>query len=160
VTADRRTALEAMGIAEVALVQVDVRVDPASSRGPSEPNTWTADAEREWLWLGPDEWLVVGEHGDLVRQLDDALTGTHHSVVDVSASRIVFELRGAGRFDLLEQGCGLDLHPRSWRPGRCAQTLLARVPVILQERQEATRVFVRTSFAGHLVDWLRAVRPA
>jgi sarcosine oxidase subunit gamma len=36
----------------------------------------------------------------------------------------------------------------------CAQTLLARVPVILQERDLATRVFVRPSFAGYLVDWL------
>ena len=32
------------------------------------------------------------------------------------------------------------------------QTLLARVPVILQERGDATRVFVRPSFA----DWLRS----
>ena len=156
-TAER---LETLGIADVALVQVDVRVDPASSPGPSEPNTWTRDGGREWLWLGPDEWLVVAEDGELVAELEGALAGTHHSVVDVSASRVVFELRGDGRFELLEQGCGLDLHPRSWQHGMCAQTLLARVPVILQEREGATRVFVRTSYAGYLVDWLWAVRPA
>jgi sarcosine oxidase gamma subunit len=36
----------------------------------------------------------------------------------------------------------------------CAQTLLARVPVLLQERERATRLFVRASFAGHLLSWL------
>jgi sarcosine oxidase subunit gamma len=75
-------------------------------------------------------------------------------VVDVSANRTVVELAGDGRFDLLAQGCALDLHPRAWRPGRCAQTLLARVPVLLQEREGATRVFVRASFAAHLAGWL------
>jgi sarcosine oxidase subunit gamma len=157
VTAER---LEALGIAELPLVQVDVRVDRASSPGPSESNTWARDGDREWLWLGPDEWLVVAEDGDLVPKLEGALAGTHHSVVNVSASRVVLEFRGADRFEPLEQGCGLDLHPRSWREGMCAQTLLARVPVILQERDGATRVFVRTSFAGYLVDWFEAVRPA
>jgi sarcosine oxidase subunit gamma len=82
-------------------------------------------------------------------------------VVDVSAYRAVVELAGEDRFDLLAQGCGLDLHPRSWRDGRCAQTLLGRVPVLLQERDDATRVFVRTSFANHLAGWLlRAAAPA
>lgn len=151
--------LDELVIAELRLVQVDVRVDPSRSPGPSAPNTWTRDGDREWLWLGPDEWLVVAEDADLVPQLEDALADTHHSVVDVSASRVVFELRGDHRLELLERGCGLDLHPRSWRPGDCAQTLLARVPVILQERDAVTHVLVRTSFAGYLVGWLRAVQP-
>jgi sarcosine oxidase subunit gamma len=69
----------------------------------------------------------------------------------------VVELAGADRFDLLAQGCGLDLHPRAWQPGSCAQTLLARAPVLLQERDQATRVFVRASFAAYLADWLTAV---
>jgi sarcosine oxidase subunit gamma len=69
----------------------------------------------------------------------------------------VLELDESGRFELLESGCGLDLHPRAWREGMCAQTLLARGPVLLQERGTASRLFVRPSFAGYLVDWLLAV---
>jgi sarcosine oxidase gamma subunit len=42
----------------------------------------------------------------------------------------------------------------------CAQTLLARIPVLLQERGDATRVFVRSSFAGYLVTWLARSHPA
>jgi sarcosine oxidase subunit gamma len=165
----RARELAAAGAAEVAfLAQVDLRADPALAPRlplalPLEPNTWTAGGGREALWLGPDEWLVVGAPGSapaITAALRRALAGEHHSVVDTSANRTVVELGGEGRFDLLTQGCGIDLHPRAWRPGSCAQTLLARVPVLLQERHQATRVFVRASFAAHLADWLRAAGAA
>jgi sarcosine oxidase subunit gamma len=85
------------------------------------------------------------------------LAGRHHSVLDVSANRVVIELTGPRRIELLQAGCGIDLHPRVWREGSCAQTLLANGAVMLQERNDATRVFLRPSFAGHLVTWLTRV---
>lgn len=146
------------------LAQVDLRVRAADAPAlalPVEPNTWTAGGDRELVWLGPDEWLLLGRPGTetvIVADLERSLDGTHHSVVDVSAARVVLELRGDGRHDVLAQGCGLDLHPRSWAGGRCAQTLLAHVPVLLQERDDRTRVLVRPSFAGWLRDWLHVAR--
>ena len=142
-----------------ALAQVDVRVDsPAASAGlPLVPNTWIANGDREALWLGPDEWLIVGPPGtddSISKDLERALAGLPHSVVEVSAARAILEVEPAVRLDLLPQGCGIDLYPPSWREGMCAQTLLARVPVILQEREAGTRVFVRPSLANYLVDWL------
>ena len=150
-----------------ALAHVDVRVDsaPASVGLPLEPNTWIANGDREALWLGPDEWLIVGPPGtedSISKDLERALVGLPHSVVDVSAARAILEVEPAVRLDLLPQGCGIDLHPRSWREGMCAQTLLARVPVILQERETSTRIFIRPSFANYLVDWfvhVAGVRP-
>jgi sarcosine oxidase subunit gamma len=162
----RAADLAAVGVAEVAfLAQLTLRADPALAPRlpfplPLDPNTWTAGGGREALWLGPDEWLVVGPPGSapaVAAELGRALDGEHHAVVDTSANRAVVELAGEGRFGLLTQGCGLDLHPRAWRPGSCAQTLLFRVPVLLQERDQATRVFVRASFAAHLAGWLTAV---
>jgi sarcosine oxidase, subunit gamma len=155
----RERDLASIGAREIQFIaQLDVRVD-ASARLtlPREVNTWLADGEREVLWLGPDEWLVVGRHGterEIADQIDRALAGTHHSVVDVSAARAVIDLDAPDRLEVLSNGCGLDLHPRSWRDGKCAQTLLARIPVILQERTTSTRLFVRASFSNHLVDWL------
>jgi sarcosine oxidase, subunit gamma len=165
--AGRAEELAAAGAAEVAfLTQVDLRLDPALAAGspvalPPAPNTWQATADREALWLGPDQWLLVAAPGSaaaLVPELEQAYAGRHHSVVDVSANRAILELAGQDRFELLTQGCGLDLHPRVWYDGRCAQTLLARVPVLLQERDRATRLFVRASLAGHLADWLLRLR--
>lgn len=158
----RAEDLAALGAREVPfLAQVSLRLAGEDDLGlPRTPNAWTASDGRELLWLGPDEWLVVGEPGtaeSLVAWLEGALADAHRAVVDVSSNRVAIELEGDRRFELLEQGCGLDLHPRSWRAGMCAQTLLARVPVLLQERGDATRVFVRPSFADWLVDWFVAV---
>jgi len=143
------------------LAQVDVRCDPAEAARlglPLEPNTVDGDLTRGALWLGPDEWLVVGLPGTApaaIDELETALAGTHHAVVDVSANRAVIELRGVDRLELLASGCALDLDPRGgWVPGVCAQSLFARAQVILQEMDGATRLFVRPSFAHYVVDRL------
>lgn len=159
------TALEAVEVPFLA--QIDVRCDPASVWRlgfPTTPNTVLGDETRGVLWLGPDEWLVVGLPGTetlIVAELEAALGGEHRSIVDVSANRAVVDLRGASRLDLLASGCGLDLDPRGgWLPGVCAQTLFAKTQVICQEREDATRVFVRPSFADYLVDRLLAAASA
>jgi sarcosine oxidase subunit gamma len=158
----REDDLRILGGHELAFLgQVSLRLaDPEEALVlPTAPNTWTSASGRELLWLGPDEWLVVGD-GDAAETaswLEATMPDGRRSIVDVSANRAAIELEGSSRLELLAQGCGLDLHPRSWRAGRCAQTLLARVPVLLQERERATRVFVRPSFAGWLVDWALVV---
>ena len=145
------------------LTQVDVRCPPEHAERlgfPTLPNTVTGDMTRGVLWLGPDEWLVVGLPGAAaatITELETALADAHHAVVDVSENRAVLELRGADRYELLASGCSLDLDPRGgWIPGVCAQTMFSRAPVIVQELEGATRVFVRPSFANYLVDRLLA----
>ena len=145
------------------LAQVDLRLDPADADRapyplPLQPNTTWEDGSRAALWLGPDEWLILGPPGDgdaILSELESALADAVHSVVDVSANRVALEISGPGAEELLSNGCSLDLDPRGgWIAGRCAQTLLARVPVILHERVDTTGVLVRPSFADYLMDWL------
>ena len=144
------------------LTQIDLRleaalVDRAPYPLPTAPNTAWEDGSRAALWLGPDEWLVLGPPGtgpDIVGELEAALDGTHRSVVDVSANRVALELSGPRAKEVLSKGCALDLHPRSWWSGMSAQTTLARTQVILHERSDTTGVLVRPSFADYLVDWL------
>lgn len=162
--ADRTEDLARLGAAELPfLAQVDVRCSPEDARRlglPLEPNTSRALGEREALWLGPDEWLVVGPEGQvpaIVTGLEAALRDRPRSVLDVSAARTAIELRAADRLALLATGCGLDLDPRGgWVPGRVAQTLFARAQVLLHEGERATRLFVRPSFAGYVLDRLLA----
>jgi sarcosine oxidase, subunit gamma len=141
----------------VDLAQIDLRADPRSLPfEPPAPNTTTTWNGRGVLWLGPDEWLVVGEAGtesEIRHELEGLMTDHDRSVVDVSANRIVFDLTNG--LDLLSGGCGLDLDPARWRPGMCAQTVFAHAQVILHQLDErTTRVFVRPSFADYFVDRL------
>jgi sarcosine oxidase, subunit gamma len=145
--------------------QVNLRLDPSLATSlpfplPTAPNTLASGQGKTALWLGPDEWLVMdAPHtgNDLADELDHFLGDHHRSVVDVSANRVAITLIGFGALDLLAKGCSLDLHPRSWRVGMCAQTLLAKAQVIVFQRSGATTtILVRTSFADYLVEWLLA----
>ena len=161
--AERSGHLERFGARElVFLAQVDVRADPSTAARlgfPVEPNTVVSHPDRDILWLGPDEWLVVGHAGTaeaLVAELGASLGDAHHSVVDVSANRTVIELAGPSRHELLSTACPIDLHPRSWSDGRCAQTVFGAAQILLQEWEGTTRVFVRPSFVAYVVDLLLA----
>jgi len=126
--------------------QVSVRGEPQPGF-PVEPNRVAEIAGRFVLWLGPDEWLVLGAaEGDY----PDAA-----AAVDVSANRVAFELSGDSAEDVIAQGCSLDLHPSVFPPGRCAQTLLAAVPVILLHVDAAMwLILVRPSYANYVRAWL------
>ncbi|MCM2423960.1 sarcosine oxidase subunit gamma [Streptomyces sp. RKAG293] len=154
------------------LAQLNVRLDPkgpaADAVGlalglplPLEPDTAVRarDAVRDLavLWLGPDEWLVVGRPGTqqgLETRMRAAVGDEAAAVTDVSAQRTTLLVAGPRAGDLLSHGCSLDLHPRAFGPGRCAQTTLARAQVVLVGRERGFWVLVRSSFADYVADWL------
>ena len=147
-------------------VQIGVRVKPpvpaylAGVPRAMQPNRVASMRELRTLWLGPDEWLVTAPAGlapDLIGRLQRALGAARHaSVTDLSASRAIIEVAGPEARTLLEKGCGLDLHPRVFGPGQCAQTLFAKLPVIIDQLTAAPvyRLFVRRSAARWLAEWL------
>jgi sarcosine oxidase subunit gamma len=160
--------------------QLDLRFDPADVAAreavesvvgplPLEPNTVHGGPDAAVLWLGPDEWLIVGPDGSaaqLESQIRDALAAAVAgspvdgavALVDVSANWTILELARADARAILAGGCSIDLHARAFGPGRCAQTLVARAGVILwqtaAEPAPTFRLLVRPSFAAYLAAWL------
>jgi sarcosine oxidase, subunit gamma len=130
------------------------------SSPPTEPNTVAGPADlaagSRVLWLGPDEWLVVDAGGEALVALRATLDGRHAAVVDVSDSRAVIALSGPRARGVLAKGCPLDLHPRVFTAGRCAQTLLSKAHVILHQIDDAPsyEIYVHRSFADYLWTWL------
>ena len=128
------------------VTQLNLRVDPKDDDAvqritaalgfalPVTPNEVGARGDRRALWLAPDEWLVVGPDGQqaaIEQELRNGLNGAFGSVTDVSANRTLLEVRGAEARVRLAHGVAIDLDPRSFGPGRCAQTLLAKAQVII-----------------------------
>jgi sarcosine oxidase subunit gamma len=153
------------------LAQVNVRLDAKGAavdavglalgvQLPLEPDTVVRTQELTALWLGPDEWLLVGRPGtqrDLESRVREAAGDEPVSVADVSAQRTTLLVAGPRARDLLAHGCALDLHPRAFGPGRCVQTTLGRTQIVLVSRAEPRAgfwVLVRSSFADYLADWL------
>jgi sarcosine oxidase subunit gamma len=114
------------------------------------------------LWLGPEEFLVVAPQeaheslgGDLIQALREALADGEGQMVDLSANRTTFNLTGPRARAVLEKGCALDLHPRSFTPGTAVSTEVGNIPVILWKTgEESYRLFPRASFADVLGRWL------
>ena len=153
----------AIEMAEVPfLTQLDLRLDPDGPAAPgimlpTRPCTSARSGDVDVLWLGPDEWLVVGgpgTAGQLTARLRAATGVEHASVVDVSAQRTTLLLSGPRIRDLLATGCAVDLHPSAFAIGDCVQTVLAHTPVVLVRRDAGFWVLVRSSYAAHLAEWL------
>ncbi|MBC6439761.1 MAG: sarcosine oxidase subunit gamma [Rhodospirillales bacterium] len=103
---------------------------------PPEPNTVAEGNNLCALWLGPAEWLIVGPAGAeaaIEENLVEALAGASASVVDVTEGRSTIRVSGDMARDVIAMGCPLDLHPRAFGTGRCAQSFISRSPVIIHQ---------------------------
>jgi sarcosine oxidase, subunit gamma len=126
---------------------------------PQIPNSVSRNGEFRALWLGPNEWLLIGPAGreaDLVRSLRTSLAGQHAGVTDVSEARTCILVAGVKARELLARGISLDLHPRMFGTGRCAQTGLAGANIVLEQIDDRPgfEIAVLNSFADHLWRWL------
>ena len=128
---------------------------------PVQPCTSAANAGLRLVWVGPDDWFVVGPKGEaalIEAKLRQALAGQHYAVTDVSGGYTVLHLSGVPARDVLAQGCPLDLHPRVFGPGSSAGSLFFKASVWLWQTDEAPvyEVLVRSSFRGYV--WLMLER--
>lgn len=133
---------------------------------PIEPNTAASSDDYTVFWLGPDEWLIhctEDARQNLVDALRAALEGQHSAVADVSDYYVVMRLSGARTMEVLSKGTPLDLHPRTFATGACAQTRFGHATVLLHKVTDDTvDLQVRWSFAvyvwTHIVDGTREYR--
>lgn len=129
------------------------------ARLPVTPNTVQTAGDLTILWLGPDEWLILtppGAEAGIIARLREVLGSVHAAVTDVSGNRARLRLSGPNARDVLAKGCSLDLHPRRFAPGQCAQTLIVRADAILHQIDDRPSydIFPRRSFAEYLWMWL------
>ena len=125
----------------------------------SEPLASARQRDVTMLWLGPDEWLVVTPDrrvAGIERALRDALEGQRAALTDVSHGRTVLALSGPEARTVLAKGCPLDLHPRVFGPGRCAQSRLAKCQVLIHQTHVAPtfEIYVNRSFSQYAWTWL------
>ncbi len=169
------------GAAGVALAErphrgmINLRLDPADETAmnafaeafgfalPTQPNTTAGNGEASALWLGPDEWWIVtpGAGPDLADKLRAALADRFAAVTEVGEGRTCIRIAGPKARALLQKGCPLDVHPRAFGAGACAQTILAKATVAIHLVADesaadgpAFEVYVLRSFAEYLWAWL------
>lgn len=165
------------GVSEPAFrVLLDLRVDPGKEPGaraafekamgfalPETPNTVAGEGDRQALWLGPDEWLIVVHDARpdagraWVQSLRTGMEGVFCAVVDVSHAQGVLRLSGPAVRDVLEGAVPLDMHPRAFEPGQVKQTLFGRhcgVTLHLVDDAPTFDLYCRRSFTEYVYAYL------
>ena len=163
------------------IAKVNLRGDPANKtflKGvkaalniqlPKIPNTVSGKfSQVQAIWLGPDEWLLTGRSGaeaKLLKNLHKQTENMHVAITDITDSRTILQLSGGPALSIIMKGCTLDLHPNVFKPGQCAQTVLAKTNVIIhllkldKKIGPTLHIYVQNSFAEHLWLWLVDATP-
>ena len=156
----------AFGLAERPLLaKLILRVDPETGGAAVEKALGIAlpaaskiatSGDVSLLWLGPDEWMVVGApeaEADLAGRLEDALSGTPHQVARVSDYYTTIAISGTGARQALSKLTTLDLHPTAFKPGEVRGSNFAKAVAVLALPEGETETFelhIRASMADYL----------
>lgn len=134
-------------------------IEAAGLRLPATPCTFVAadaPSERRIYWLGPDEWLLA----DFGAAADWAAPSLADGVVvDVTGGYVAWRLTGPRANELLRQVSSYDTHPRAFPPGRCAQTVFAKVTALISAELGKGATFdliVRRSYGDYAQKYLAA----
>jgi sarcosine oxidase subunit gamma len=107
------------------------------------------------LWLGPDEWMLVGKAGTGIGGRLSGTEGVLYSAVDISHRNTAIIVEGHKAATVLNSGCPQDLSLEAFPSGACARTVLGKSEVILY-RQGANKFRVECwrSFSDYIWHYL------
>jgi sarcosine oxidase subunit gamma len=125
---------------------------------PVEPLTSSTSGESSFLWMGPDEWMLVtsaGEAEDKSTTARQALYGIHHQLVAVGDYYTIIEVAGPKAREALMKLTSLDLHPSAFKPGMVTGSVFGHVNAMIwlprgAGGDETFRLFIRWSMADYL----------
>lgn len=114
---------------------------------------------RATLWLGPDEYLLLGfdeaAKEATLQALQRALGGLPHALVDVGHRQFAIEVSGPHAADILNGACPLDLDLGEFPVNMCTRTVLAKADLLLWRiREDAFHLEVWRSFGGYVTGLL------
>jgi sarcosine oxidase, subunit gamma len=125
---------------------------------PLRPLQVSEKGGRAAIWQSPDEWLLIAEDSDpapLMKDLEAALAGVPHGLVDVSHRQAAVEVSGVGAARLLNAGVPLDLDIAAFPVGMATRTLLLKADILLWRRGAMRfRLEFARSFSAYVVDVL------
>ena len=122
---------------------------------PTKPNTFTKNGDLKIIWLSPDEWLITNEDDNLFSKLKNEIGDLEASVTDISENRTIVRLSGEKIYKLLSKFLVLDLDKNLSSESTCAQTLFAKVPILLLRNHNENQVpeidiFLNNSHANYV----------
>ncbi len=117
-----------------------------------------AGQARAALWLGPDEWLVLGPDAstdDAASMLPALAAIDGASAVDVSHRNLALRVEGPAAEAVIAAGCPQDLRLARFPVGACSRTVLTKAEIVLWRTGETTfEIECWRSFADYVWGFL------
>ncbi len=122
---------------------------------PKKPGTSVTKNDISALWIGPDEWLILGGEGsDLEARLNKVKTGLY-SAVAVNHRNTAITVSGANVVNALNGGCPRDLSLAAFPIGNCGRTIIGKAEVVLWRlSQDSFHVECWRSFSDYVWKYL------
>ena len=162
--------IDGLSVAETGLInKINLRADFDSSAINSalgsllgfdaqlDANTYIAQGNNTLFWLGPDERLLYTDKNpdEIVSQW---CSSPSCAAVEVSDYYTVLDLHGEKVRDVFASGSPLDIHPRVFGTGQCAQTRFGNASVLVSMHgDDSCQLQVRWTFARYLFDYIKRV---
>jgi len=103
---------------------------------PRKPATSATVGEVTALWIGPDEWLILGKEGsELEAKLNQVNTGLY-SAVAINHRNTAITVSGKNAVNALNGGCPRDLSLEAFPVGACGRTIIGKAEVVLWRTAE------------------------
>ena len=103
---------------------------------PISPFRVIQQSEYSAFWLGPNEWLILGDGAR--KKLANGLAGCHHALIDIGDGQQIIAISGAHAVDVLSKHCPLDLHNLNRSEPWCTRTVLAGIQIFLRNQGSST----------------------
>mgnify|MGYP005988866303 FL=1 len=141
-----------------AAYRVSLRVDPSEAKTlsrklglelPITPKTSVYNGKgRLAAWLGPDEWLLIDENADPLKDLEKVTTLL--SAVDISHRNTAILVSGKGARATVQSGCPQNLSDKVFPVGAATRTVMGKIEVVIIRTGEAEyRVECWRSFSDY-----------
>jgi sarcosine oxidase, subunit gamma len=134
-----------------------------------EPCRALVEGARATLWLGPDEYLLLGRadgsDSDIAQSehvaaeaIERALGDMPHALVNISHRQFGLEVSGPHAATILNGACPLDLDLGEFPIDMCTRTVLAKADIVLwRTGDDAFHLEVWRSFSGYVTGLLSEI---
>ena len=120
--------------------RISLRADAATAKAlakplglslPPTPAAVASKGGKAALWIGPDEWLLIGpDNGSLAKALEKVGRQVY-SAADISHRNTAVTVSGAKVTAVLNSGCPRDLSLEAFPVNTCSRTVLGKAEIIL-----------------------------
>jgi sarcosine oxidase subunit gamma len=117
---------------------------------------------RATLWLGPDEYLLLGADEDAeesaAEALERALGDIPHALVNIGHRQFALEVSGPHAATLLNGACPLDLDLSEFPVGMCTRTVFSKADIVLwRTGEDSFHIEVWRSFSAYVTGLLSEI---